>query len=297
MTLKSISFSNSFSTEIPKNFNPIDRKDNIKEKNILSDIKRQRNYSILRTIISLLCLPLIIGISIYIFRVAPPNENLIKVIGVIDSIACSFFFIASALDSYKALKVLKNIRNEKKDFTKLNALILLPTSDHNGAFTNKVRILYPLLKKYNLFPHYISSIKEINELLSERKYSLLFINGHGTKNSIAFTNKFTLKTHDVREINFANLKNNSIIALNSCSTGKDQGIGEEISKKSNKIVFAPKRSKRLSKISYSKDGNIEFQYKQYNFDYTRKILPSEESSSIFKKGLFQRVWNIFSLAS
>ena len=186
-------------------------------------------------------------------------------------------------NSEEKTAIFKNLNRKKDDQSKSNATIFLASDDWNGAFQNKLEWLRYFAKKYNLDIHYVTSIKCINNILSQKKYSLIFIAAHGTKDSMIFNKSFVLKTNEINKIHFKNLRKDCEIVLNSCSTGKVNGIAEKIAELSKRRVFAPMEPAGVTQ-TLAKDGNIKYTYKKPPLlpffkakDVTRRIDPYNQS--------------------
>jgi len=103
----------------------------------------------------------------------------------------------------------------------------------------------------------------------EKKIAFLIIGGHGTPVSIAFGDSNTIGDlklehlkHERAEKLITKVKNtlqkDSSVILNSCSTGKEQGIGQELSSKLETYVSGPNIPGAISKIDVElKNGKLK----------------------------------------
>jgi hypothetical protein len=166
------------------------------------------------------------------------------------------------LKMYKNI-VKTNLTRKKDDPGKLNALVLMAmraTDDNNALFDTYYNLLGPLAKKHNIDLYYPLSVDHISKIFKKKKYDHLLICCHGDGSTISFTPSFNLHYFDVSRIKF-NLNKNAIIALDSCSAGKEGGIARRISSIAQKKVFAPQTDSQVSSIELDSDNSI----KKYSF--------------------------------
>ncbi|NGX32377.1 MAG: hypothetical protein K1060chlam4_00420 [Candidatus Anoxychlamydiales bacterium] len=107
-------------------------------------------------------------------------------------------------------------------------------------------------KKYSLTVPKITSIKTLNQLLSDSQYEVFYFAAHGKKNKITFTDDFILRKKQIKELDFSKLNPNALFIIDACITGATKGIAEKITKYSKRRVIAP--------IKESTGGLSEFQY-------------------------------------
>ena len=166
-------------------------------------------------------------------------------------------------------------------------VIFNPRDDYNGAFYDNRRIYNDLINQLeNRFlvraaegESKIDIVKMLNRLNNkyggEHKISFAIVGGHGTKDSIQFggdDKKHVLRTEDLKERISGRKKNRAerggyfeegaTLILNSCSTGYEEGIGQELSRIlgiKTVTVIAPDRDAPLKTITVTiKDGRPQF---------------------------------------
>ncbi|MDP2944624.1 MAG: hypothetical protein Q8N57_03630 [bacterium] len=151
-------------------------------------------------------------------------------------------------------------------------------SDHNGAmytFNEKTKI-EKLAKETGAHGHLLKIIETANtvdaakKIISltrklEKKVSFMFIAAHGSADTIALGNwggfRRELSTGDTREPGmkrfFQYFEKEATLVFNSCLTGSDEGIAEEIAKTSGMTVIASGKETRgidkLEVYDYKKD--------------------------------------------
>lgn len=150
-------------------------------------------------------------------------------------------------------------------------LVIFPRNDWNGAFYQRKDMIKDLHRqlsgKFNLRIFECESKIDIARALikCDRRYnppgsdghkiSLLILGGHGNEESIDFGGDdeiHVLSSDDLsgsgvqRSGNF--FDQNPTIILDSCSTGADAGIGQELSKRFGARVIAPKTPTSLDKL-------------------------------------------------
>lgn len=179
-------------------------------------------------------------------------------------------------------------------------VILYPRHDWNGAFYESASILEDFFKKirdeFSLRVVECDGKMDVVKTLiafnrkynppdgSGHKISLAIIGGHGTKDRIAFGGsdaRHSLFTKDLmgRGTTKASqfFEENPTIILVSCSTGAEQGIGQELSVKLGAKVIAPTVPSALSALHANKKrGQKAF---RFNAEYTKK-----PKKSIFLQG-------------
>jgi hypothetical protein len=153
---------------------------------------------------------------------------------------------------------------KEKDVTdKPYGVILFPRTDHNGAFYNDVQKFRDLLEQ--LKGEFLLRVVECESKIDiaralikfDKKYnlpggkgqkiSLLIIGGHGTEKSIQFGDKsdemHRLVSSDLggRGLHKTGkfFEDNPTIILESCSTGANRGIAQELSDIFDAKVIAP----------------------------------------------------------
>ncbi|MES2088111.1 MAG: hypothetical protein V4467_03945 [Patescibacteria group bacterium] len=177
-------------------------------------------------------------------------------------------------------------------------VIIYPRNDHNGAFYQDaltIKAFYADLKgEFSLRVaecegkiDVVRALQKFDGLYnptdgSGHKISLLILGGHGTENSIQFGGggkKHTLYTEDLsRKVSTkagGYLDENPTIILDSCSTGADKGIGQELSRKFGAKVVAPKTPTGLRSLHASQSSGGSF---RFNAQYSTK------TKSVFKHG-------------
>lgn len=179
-------------------------------------------------------------------------------------------------------EMLINQVKEYGDKDSAYGLILLADNDHNNAFMQDVKFWKSLNdqvkdrylirvaeagSKYEIARRLISLDKLYGE---KQKISFAFIGGHGTKDSIEFSNTFErgyLFTKDLSEKGVRKagkfFKENTSIVLISCSTGAEGGIGQKLSKTFRNKVIAPEIPTNPRNVKVNIDGdkiNFEMNY-------------------------------------
>ena len=173
-------------------------------------------------------------------------------------------------------------------------VILYPRADHNGAFYQNQPVLNGLAQQ--LQGQYAIRIGEgENKLdvvrllhrLNKRygdahKISFAIIGGHGTKDSIQFGEKGDerqqLRTEDLQDPR-ANkqsyFEEHPTLILVSCSTGFENGIGQELSRLLGATVIAPKQDASIKEIETQiDDEGIYFGVKYHE----------EKSEAVYRAG-------------
>lgn len=175
--------------------------------------------------------------------------------------------------------MVRNYNNKEKPY----GLVIFPRDDHNGAFyggLDSFKNLYGQLNGEFLLrivecenkTDIARSLLKLDKLYSSdddsgQKISLLILGGHGEKNSIEFggkDKKHKLHIDDlagsgVRKTNKFFIENPTFI-LNSCSTGVQKGIGQELSEIFKAKVIAPKIPVPLPKLKAIKNENGNFEF-------------------------------------
>ena len=171
-------------------------------------------------------------------------------------------------------EVLIRIYEQREEKTVPYGLIIFPKDDWNGAFNHKQKIFKDLAQQLQQFGYSLRIIEceskrdlarriiKVNKLYGQASFAI--VGGHGTENSIAFGNFYSdnlnskLSKEDLlgrgvgRGSKFF-IPNPSII-LSSCSTGKNEGIGQRLSEVYNARVIAPDIPTSIHKISVVKDA-------------------------------------------
>ena len=170
-------------------------------------------------------------------------------------------------------------------------VIIFPIADHNGAFNQDTHLIKKLFNdtkgkylirimeaegKFSLARNLLSLDKKYGD---KHKISFGLLGGHGTKNSIQFgpttlnnlfSEKNLLRKKDFEGEGVKKIKSffeeNPSIALVSCSTGKEKGIGQKISEIYGAEINAPDRPAALIQLSVSFDqnGKIKFDTEYYH---------------------------------
>ncbi|MHA1677260.1 MAG: hypothetical protein ACTSW3_00610 [Promethearchaeota archaeon] len=173
-------------------------------------------------------------------------------------------------------------------------VIIYPRTDHNGAFLNDTARIDKLIKylgslkdengvkrPYLLRIIEAGNLSEINRLLKEfynkyGKISFLIVGGHGTKDTIQFSNNFIFRVKDWKKGDTLPKKQKEIfdlfekdfeICLISCSTGMDEGIAQRMSKRAGVVggspVVGPSKPTHIKSITpFIENGKIRI-----NIDY------------------------------
>lgn len=170
-------------------------------------------------------------------------------------------------------------------------VIIFPNADHNGAFEQNSHLIEKLYEDTK--GKYLLRIMEAdgkfslarNLLFLNKKYgdkhkiSFGLLGGHGSKNSIQFgqdtlsnffSEKNILSKKDFKGEGVKKIKSffeeDPSIALISCSTGKERGIGQQISETYGAEIHAPDRPAAMIQLSTSFDqnGKIKFGTKYYH---------------------------------
>jgi hypothetical protein len=210
--------------------------------------------------------------SIFIFLFCYLN-NPLWLIGAGSSLAlgikCLYFKVKLYLSLIKYENIIKaNLTRKQDDPKKQSVLALMPIpfSDYNGAFISPYgNDLGTLATKYNLDVYYPLSVDHINKIFKEKKYDHLFICGHGSPNSISFTNSFKLTASDIPKLTF-NLNKNAEVGILSCSTGTLGGIAQKIAATSKRKVFAPKEPSSSCNIELQNNGSIKYKFFKLIFE-------------------------------
>ena len=185
-------------------------------------------------------------------------------------------------------EVLVDQYNNKDNMDMPYGVIIFPTADHNGAFAQnahwinklhndtKGKYLLRIMEaegKFSLARNLLSLNKKYG---NNHKISFGLLGGHGSKNSIQFgshtLNNFFSEKNLLRKKDFEGegvkkiksfFEENPSIALVSCSTGKEQGIGQKISETYGADISAPDRPAALYQlgISFDQNGKIKFDTK------------------------------------
>lgn len=174
---------------------------------------------------------------------------------------------------------------EERDRTDLPyGIILYPRNDHNGAFFNWIsdrefqQLNKDLAGKFAIRVLEARSKYDIAKALVRlhRRYgaahriSFAIIGGHGTKDSIRFGDssekRYMLYVEDLfgrgarKTSKF--FEQNATIILQSCSTGKEGGIGQKLSEVLGARVIAPDIPTNIESLRATiNNGNILFQVK------------------------------------
>lgn len=200
-------------------------------------------------------------------------------------------------------ELLEDMIENENEKTLPYGIILYPADDWNGAFLKNYDIFYKLrdqLKgKYNIRVVECEDQKDVTRKLAlldgkygnDQKISFAVIGGHGEKDSIALGNSSKYNTvfstsnlspTRVRKGKEIFVENPSLILV-SCSTGQNQGIGENLSQKLHAKVYAPDVPTNLKDITTEiVDGKLEFKvsYKKEGVLKTfDKRLPKSEGQN------------------
>lgn len=188
----------------------------------------------------------------------------------------------------------------KGDINTPYGIVVMPREDWNGAFYNSnypLKILYKDVKnEFNLRVaecqgkvELIRTLRKFNQTYNlrdgGRPISLIILGGHGTEHTIQFGRNWkkseVLKLEDLDRA-LANepkayFDENPTFILASCSTGAEEGIGKEISKRYAAKVFAPKAPTFLLKIKAGKTKGGKWRFHAF--------YGKSESKQIFKQGV------------
>lgn len=149
-------------------------------------------------------------------------------------------------------------------------IILFPRDDHNGAFYHNQEMVQPLLGELNgKYQLKVVECKDKLEMgrrlvyLHQRfgRASFALLGGHGEKDKIIFgdnrTRETTLHREDFEYSSVRGVKkffvDHPTIILNSCSTGQEGGVGQELSTAFDAQVIAPNVQTAIKSISVSFD--------------------------------------------
>lgn len=177
------------------------------------------------------------------------------------------------------LDMVENYSNKEKPY----GMIIYPRNDWNGAFRHNDEVFRKLHEQ--LGGEFLLRVAEcenktdIAKMLvkldklynsadgSGNKISLLILGGHGERNSIKFGGqdaKHSLYTEDLAGKGVQKtgkfFAENPTIILNSCSTGAEKGIGQELSQRFGAKVIAPKVPTNLSAIHAIKNNEGKFEF-------------------------------------
>lgn len=186
---------------------------------------------------------------------------------------------------------------EERDRTDLPyGVVLYPRHDHNGAFYNTKRALESLGKdlggiyalRIGEGEDKIEIVKMLRKLNrkygKQHKISFAVVGGHGTPTSIQlgtdseWDEKQMIHSSDLndrRAQRKSYFEENPTLILISCSTGANEGIGQELSRLFGATVIAPKVDTNISNMraAVNEQGELEF-IVEYN----------QAESSVFTKG-------------
>ena len=178
------------------------------------------------------------------------------------------------------LELLIHQYSHRYDKEKPYGVLLYPRDDWNGAFSTDGEVLENLLTRirsldFNLRIYECEDKVDLVSALNDARHkfgkiSFAVIGGHGSKDSIQFGDKndsdHNLYKEDLLKkgapaVTHAFVENPSII-LQSCSTGIQNGIGQQMSSMGAK-VYAPDRPTFVSDIDpyMDKSGNLTFKVK------------------------------------
>lgn len=156
-------------------------------------------------------------------------------------------------------------------------VIIGPTSDHNGAFSQLGNLVWHSLYEQLSKAGYLLRVIECESKLElvkrlrildrnygdQQKISFSFICGHGSNDNIAFGQNFyknELRMEDLLDSRAIKtrkyLRNHPVLVLISCSTGAESGIGQELSKLMKARVVAPDSPTNVSRISVLGGGGM-----------------------------------------
>lgn len=173
---------------------------------------------------------------------------------------------------------------KREDCDKPYGVIIFPKEDYNGAFyadgsrwalgdldeSAKGKFYLRVAEcesKQDIARVFIKFNKKYNPKDgSGHKISLLILGGHGTEYSIRFGGDDARHTLQIEDFTGKGVKktskffeSNPTIILSSCSTGVEEGIGQELSKKLGAKVIAPKVPTNLHSINLKeKEGSFTF---------------------------------------
>ena len=175
------------------------------------------------------------------------------------------------------LDMVENYENKEKPY----GMIIFPRNDWNGAFYHNHDILKQLHDQLN--GEFLLRIAEcenktdiaktlvkLDKLYnpadgSGHRMSLLILGGHGQKDNIRFGGQDEKHSLHIEDLMGRGVKKttkffeaNPTIILNSCSTGVESGIGQELSEMLGAKVIAPKIPTSLSGIYATKDDKGKF---------------------------------------
>ncbi len=177
-------------------------------------------------------------------------------------------------------------------------LIMYPRNDHNGAFYQGKHVLDSLSKQLSKHGVHVRVVEcegrfdvarqlvRMNKKYGEaNKISFAIVGGHGNTDSIEFGGSdkpHTLKIEDLqgggtqRASSF--FVDKPTIMLVSCSTGAENGIGQELSVKLGAKVVAPSTPTNLEDIKVrNKGGDLQFIVKYGDSQTTRRYRAGKRS--------------------
>lgn len=189
-------------------------------------------------------------------------------------------------------EVLLKQRENFHDLRNPYGLVVFPRDDWNGAFYADKMALERMFEQLNgefglrVFEcegkvDVVRALKKCDDTYnppdgSGHKISLLILGGHGTENSIRFggnDKRHVLYTEDLaRKVSGKAgeyLDENPTIILASCSTGAENGIGQELSKRFGAKVVAPKKPSAIIDLHASRNRGGKF---RFNATYAKNDL-------------------------
>lgn len=139
-----------------------------------------------------------------------------------------------------AKKILSNINHSLPLSNRKKALVFMTSDDRNNAFNQPflseyIDLLGPLTQIYDVdlfYPKTHDELDTINNISTNTKYSHLLICGHGSQKSIDLHLLLPLYAHQIAGLKL--LSPDAEIAMDSCSTGMEKGIAQEVSQRTKK---------------------------------------------------------------